>query len=98
MLMHSYFAQVALDAAKLSDNTVIGRLALTTSTGAVQVWEHDRVIWTREEALSEIEKAILVELPERQAVVSANVDGNEGFSSRVARQALDAKVCLRRRP
>lgn len=58
----------------------------------MQAWHHDRVVWTREEALAEIEKAHLVELPERQAVVAAGVEGDEGFLERVMRQASDAKV------
>ena len=53
--------QAAMDAANPSDPAVIARFVLTTNTGAVQLWQHDRVQWTREEALSEVEVIEFVE-------------------------------------
>ena len=70
---------------------VIGRFVLTTATGAVQLWQHDRVQWTREEALSEIAVAEFVELPEPLSIAT-HVKDDESFIERLIRQVEDAKV------
>ena len=57
----------------------------------VQLWQHDREQWTREEGLSEIAVAGLVELPEAESSTS-HIDNDESFSARLARQISDAKV------
>ena len=64
-----------------------------TSTGAVQLWQHDRAQWTREEALSEIEYAEFVELPEEKISTTHVGDVDESFAERITRQLSDAKVC-----
>ena len=73
---------------------IIGRFVFTTSTGSVLAWQHDRLQWTREEALSEVEHAELVELPEKQAALAQTVDGDETFLDRVSRQLVDVKVSM----
>jgi ER membrane protein complex subunit 1 len=64
---------------------------LTTTTGAVQLWQQDKEQWTREEALANIAVAEFVELPEMK-VIQAHGSEDESFVSRVVRQVLDAKV------
>ncbi|KAJ3985170.1 hypothetical protein F5890DRAFT_1389972, partial [Lentinula detonsa] len=68
-----------------------GRLFLTTTTGAVQVWEQGEHIWTREEGLSELKAAKFVELPERILVLGGEGRLKEGFVGRLLREAKDAK-------
>ncbi|EJD05202.1 DUF1620-domain-containing protein [Fomitiporia mediterranea MF3/22] len=88
---HGIIAHAAMDAAQPSDNMIIGRFVLVTSTGAVQLWQHDRAQWTREEALSEVELAEFIELPERKTIATHVGDGEESFVGRVTRQVQDAK-------
>lgn len=83
-----------MDAANPSDNVVIGRFVLTTNTGAVQLWQHDRAQWTREESLSEVELAEFIELPEKKTVTAHVGDGEETFTERISRQLSDAKVSI----
>ncbi|KAJ7663918.1 DUF1620-domain-containing protein [Mycena polygramma] len=66
------------------------RLVITTSTGAVQLWEQDQLVWGREEGLAAIDRATFVELPLPERVARVNVDG-ESFFSRLTRQIEDAK-------
>jgi hypothetical protein len=68
---------------------------ITTSTGAVQFWEQDQLVWGREEGLAAIDHAVFVELPLPERVARVNVEG-ESFVSRLTRQIEDAKVCTRR--
>lgn len=80
-------SKVAIESA----TDVIGRLFLTTTTGAIQVWEQDKHIWTREEGLSELKAAKFVELPERLSVLGGEGRSEEGFVGRLIRQAKDVK-------
>ncbi|KAG5636275.1 hypothetical protein H0H81_008561 [Sphagnurus paluster] len=67
-------------------------LLLTTSTGAIQLWNLDiptTDTWTREEALAAVVLAEFVELPE--GLVDAGTRDNEGFLGRLWRHAGDAK-------
>jgi hypothetical protein len=66
---------------------------ITTSTGAVQLWEQDQLVWGREESLAAINRAAFVELPLPERVARVNLEG-ESFVSRLTRQIEDAKVCL----
>jgi ER membrane protein complex subunit 1 len=88
------YIKAALDAAHPNPNVIIGRFVLTTSTGSVLVWQHDRLQWTREEALSEVEIAAMVDLPEKQSALAHTSDGSETFFERVRKQFIDAKVSL----
>jgi hypothetical protein len=65
---------------------------LTTSTGAVQLWQDDKVQWTREEALSATLLAEFVELPEKKVLDSQVGEDGESFLGRLTRQVSDAKV------
>lgn len=71
---------------------MLARFFVTTTTGAVQLWQHDRMMWAREESLAEIKLAEFVELPEPKAAASHLEEGGESFFSRLVRQASDAKV------
>ena len=64
---------------------------MTTTTGAVQMWQQDQLQWTREEGLADIRVAELVELPERKIALHRDSE-QETFGARVARQLLDAQV------
>lgn len=80
-----------MEAANPEPYRVLARLALTTSTGAVQMWQQDQLQWTREEGLADIRAAELVELPEPKIASHAERE-QETFGARVARQLLDAQV------
>ena len=88
--------QVAVEAANPESNTIVGRLAVTTSTGAIQLWQYDKLQWSREEGLADIKVAELIELPERKITTSHVGDEEESFGDRLVRQVSDAQV--RRRP
>ncbi|KAJ7803218.1 DUF1620-domain-containing protein [Mycena olivaceomarginata] len=60
------------------------RLVITTSTGAVQLWEQDQL------SLAAINRAAFVELPLPERVARVNLEG-ESFVSRLTRQIEDAK-------
>ncbi|KAF7371106.1 hypothetical protein MSAN_00745500 [Mycena sanguinolenta] len=66
------------------------RLVITTSTGAIQFWEQDQLVWGREESLAAIDRAAFVELPLPEHVARVNIEG-ESFVSRLTRQIADAK-------
>ncbi|KAJ7846290.1 DUF1620-domain-containing protein, partial [Mycena leptocephala] len=66
------------------------RFVITTSTGAVQFWDQDQLVWGREEGLTAIDHAVFVELPLPERVARVNVEG-ESFVSRLTRQIEDAK-------
>ncbi|THH31554.1 hypothetical protein EUX98_g2645 [Antrodiella citrinella] len=89
---HGIITHVALDAVNPAELRVLSRLVLTTSTGAVQLWQQDQLQWIREEGLSDIRAVEMVELPEPKVVASqiANEE-NEAFSSRLFRQLSDAQ-------
>lgn len=71
---------------------MLGRIVLTTSTGAVQLWYDDKVQWTREEALSGTIQAKFVELPEQKVISSHIGEEAESFASRLVRQVSDVQV------
>lgn len=83
--------QVAVDIANPEEFKVLARLFLTTSTGAVQLWQQNELQWSREEGLAEIKVAELVELPEKQ-VVTAHAGEDEPVGERLVRQLSDARV------
>ena len=69
-------------------------LAVTTSTGAVQLWQGNIVQWTREEGLSRLQVAEMVELPEQKSMESHAINEADTFVERLRRQLTDAKVHL----
>lgn len=58
---------------------------LSTTTGAVQLWQHDKEVWTREEGLADVEVGGFVEVGE--GMVMGDGEGGSGFGRSV-------KVCL----
>ncbi|TFY63636.1 hypothetical protein EVJ58_g3135 [Rhodofomes roseus] len=70
--VHGVLSHVTVEAANPEGNTIVARLALTTTTGAIQLWQHDRLQWAREEGLADMKVAELVELPERKITTSQN--------------------------
>lgn len=86
-----FFSQFAMDYTNPSSSLILGRLFLTTSTGAIQIWEQDKHIWTREEGLAEVNNVKFVELPERRSVLTGEGRTEEGFVGRLLRQIKDAK-------
>jgi hypothetical protein len=81
-----------MDASHTPSGGVIARLLVTTSSGAIQLWQQGELKWMREESLATTTLAEFVELPERVASGSNLHIGGEGFVSRVIRQISDAQV------
>ncbi|KAF8872794.1 hypothetical protein CPB84DRAFT_1854287 [Gymnopilus junonius] len=79
---------VALDA-ESSQSTINSRILVTTSTGAVQLWDQHQLKWSREEALATVTLAEFVEVPE--VASASDVAASEGFVSRVSRQISEAQ-------
>ena len=83
---------MALHTAYVKELDLLPYLALTTTTGAVQLWQGDIVQWTREEGLSRLQVAEMAELPEQNTITSHVIDQDETFVGRARRQLTDAKV------
>ncbi|KAH7906600.1 hypothetical protein BJ138DRAFT_1015952 [Hygrophoropsis aurantiaca] len=88
---HGAFAHVAFDGTSVERGNASTRMLLTTTTGAIQLWQHDKVQWVREEALATIQVAEFVELPEKKVVGSHVGLEEETFLERIIRQFADAK-------
>ncbi|KAF7317656.1 hypothetical protein MKEN_00853200 [Mycena kentingensis (nom. inval.)] len=73
--------------AQLSVNGL--QVLITTSTGSIQLWDKEKLLWTREEGLAAIDVAAFVELPLPERV--AHVPEHESFVARILRQIADAK-------
>ena len=86
------FLQVALHTAYVKELDLLPYLALTTTTGAVQLWQGNIVQWTREEGLSRLQVAEMAELPEQKTIAARIIDRDETFAERARRQVADAKV------
>ncbi|TFK50623.1 DUF1620-domain-containing protein [Heliocybe sulcata] len=85
---HGIINHVAIDNVHQGGFQVLTRLFLTTTTGAVQLWQRDTLQWTREEGLATIAAAEYVELPEEKIVHSHRA---EAFLERVVRHVKDTK-------
>lgn len=85
---------MALHTAYVRELDLLPYLALTTTAGTIQLWQGDIVQWTREEGLSAIQVAEMVELPERKTI-AAHIDQGETFAERIRRQLADVKVRFR---
>lgn len=83
---------MALHTAYVRELDLLPYLAVTTTTGAVQLWQGDIVQWTREEGLSALQVAEMVELREHQTITAHIIDHDETFAERVRRQLADARV------
>ncbi|KAI9451269.1 DUF1620-domain-containing protein [Lactarius psammicola] len=88
---HGIISHVALHTAYVKEVDLLPYLALTTSTGAIQLWQGDIVQWTREEGLSRLQVAEMVELPEQKIMAAHAVDERDTFVERIRRQLTDAK-------
>jgi len=65
---------------------------MVTSTGAIQMWQDDEIMWTREEALSSIAAAEFVEIPEKLTSIASQRGTAESFIARIRRQIAEAQV------
>jgi len=83
---------VALHTAYVKDLDLLPYLALTTTTGAVQLWQGDIVQWTREEGLSRLQVVEMAELPEQKTIALHIIGQDETVVERARRQLADAKV------
>ena len=82
-----------MDAVNPAELQVLSRLVLTTTTGSVQLWQQDQHQWTREESLTDVRVAEMVELPEPLVIASqVGAEETESFGSRLQRQLADAQV------
>ena len=84
--------QVAMDASYTPSGGVVARLLVTTSSGAIQLWQQGELAWTREESLAATTLAGFGKLPERVASESNLHISGEEFVSRVISQTSDAQV------
>ncbi|KAJ1309408.1 hypothetical protein OPQ81_006185 [Rhizoctonia solani] len=73
----------AVDAFMPHSYSIQHRMFLTTSTGAVQLWQLQDFQWTRDEALAEIRVAGLVDLPERKIAEEIATSEHCGFAERL---------------
>jgi hypothetical protein len=67
-----------------------------TSTGSIQCWAQgengSRLLWAREESLSDVKTHVVVELPERKVEQTGAVLDQEGFMSRTIRHVKELIV------
>jgi hypothetical protein len=90
----SFCHQVAIEVTVADLWTMRPSVAITTATGAVQLWKSEVLQWTREESLATISVAELVELPEKKVISSHVGEGQETVLNRLIRQLSDARVWL----
>jgi outer membrane protein assembly factor BamB len=90
-LDHGVIRHVAFDGSSTGETHENTRTLLTTTTGSIQLWQHDKMQWVREEALASIQVAEFVELPEKKVVMSHAAVDEEGYFERLQRQLSDAK-------
>ncbi|KAH9981995.1 hypothetical protein BJV74DRAFT_852482 [Russula compacta] len=88
---YGIISHVALHTAYVKELDFLPYLALTTTTGAVQLWRGDILQWTREEGLSRLQVAEMIELPESKTMAAQTIGQDEKFAQRVSRQLADAK-------
>lgn len=88
---HGIISHAALHAAYQKDYDLLPYVALTTTTGAIQLWQGDKIQWTREESLSRIQLAEMIELPEPNTIATHVRDEHETFVGRLTRQFSDAR-------
>ncbi|CAE6393262.1 unnamed protein product [Rhizoctonia solani] len=80
---HGVILHCAIDAFMPHSYSIQHRMLLTTSTGAVQLWQLQDLQWTRDESLSEIKVAALVDLPERKIAEEIDISEHRGFAERL---------------
>ncbi|KAF8644498.1 hypothetical protein AX16_008429 [Volvariella volvacea WC 439] len=89
-LSHGLISHIALESDNPGGLTIFNRVLVTSSTGSLQLWQHDQLQWTREEGLATIAVAEFVEMPQGE-VLSSRSGESEGFVRRLIRQISDAK-------
>ncbi|CAE6483430.1 unnamed protein product [Rhizoctonia solani] len=80
---HGVILHCAVDAFMPHAYSIQHRMLLTTSTGAVQLWQLQDLQWTRDEALADIKVAGLVDLPERKIAEEIATSEHRGFAERM---------------
>ncbi|KAJ1304145.1 hypothetical protein OPQ81_008545 [Rhizoctonia solani] len=80
---HGVILHCAVDAFMPHSYSIQHRMLLTTSTGAVQLWQLQELQWTRDEALAEIKVAALVDLPEQKIAEEIATSEHRGFAERL---------------
>ncbi|KAG9089146.1 hypothetical protein FS749_001581 [Ceratobasidium sp. UAMH 11750] len=88
---HGVITHCAFDAFLANEYSIQHRLFLTTSTGAVQLWQRDELQWTRDEVLADIKLATLVDLPERKIVSELGMSEHRGFADRLLAHVVAAQ-------
>lgn len=83
-----------MDVANTREYTFFSRLILTTQSGSIQQWKQEENTWTREESLTEVIVADVVELPEGTVSQTVLEDRLETFLERLSRQIRDLQVCI----
>jgi hypothetical protein len=68
------------------------RLVVTSASGSIRCWKDSQLIWTREEALSEVRASVVVDLPERKVEETGSLLDHEGFVSRIIRHIKQLNV------
>ncbi|KAH7107261.1 hypothetical protein BKA62DRAFT_682862 [Auriculariales sp. MPI-PUGE-AT-0066] len=76
----------AIDVAQPEPNMVVSRTFTTSSTGALQLWQNQKLVWGRDEALADLGAVEFVDLPEKKAVTERT--GNEGLFERIFRHVV----------
>ncbi|CAE6440307.1 unnamed protein product, partial [Rhizoctonia solani] len=80
---HGVILHCAIDAFMPHGYSIQHRMLLTTSTGAVQLWQLHDLQWTRDEALTDIKVAALVDLPENKIAEEIASSEHRGFLERL---------------
>ncbi|KAG8863325.1 hypothetical protein FRB96_008816 [Tulasnella sp. 330] len=90
-LQHGVLLHAAIDVANPEEMKFIPRFALTTSTGAFQLWQQQKLLWTREESLASIQSATFADFPlneaakviapEREAKPAETTEASKSFLS-----------------
>ncbi|KAF9528732.1 hypothetical protein CPB83DRAFT_813238 [Crepidotus variabilis] len=88
---HGVITSAAISPDNPSEWILRSDVLLVTSTGSVQMWRQDSLLWTREEALSGISVAELVEIPEKVASETSSTENSEGYLSRLTRHIADTQ-------
>ncbi|KAF8748749.1 hypothetical protein RHS01_10584 [Rhizoctonia solani] len=88
---HGVILHCAIDAFMPHSYSIQHRMLLTTSTGAVQLWQLHDLQWTRDEALTDIKVAALVDLPERKIAEEIASSEHRGFLERLIFHTVGAQ-------
>ncbi len=94
MATHGLILHAAMDVANTGEYAYFSRIILTTQSGSIQQWKQEQNIWTREESLTEVIVADVVELPEGTVSQTVLEDRTETFFERLSRQIGDLQVCI----